>query len=41
MSAEVGLQITEGSRIILAYDFLYLNDVIRPGTQIDTTSTPA
>lgn len=35
VSAEVGLQITEGSRLILAYDFIYLNDVIRPGSQID------
>jgi hypothetical protein len=36
VSAQVGLQITEGSRLFVAYDFIYLNDVIRPGSQIDS-----
>lgn len=35
-SAEFGVQLTENAKIFVAYDFLYLNDVIRPGTQVDT-----
>lgn len=40
LSAEVGLQLTEGSRLFIAYDFIYLNDVIRPGSQIDSVINP-
>src|SRR5262249_965812 len=34
-SASVGYQMTQSLRLSVGYTFLYLNDVVRPGEQID------
>ncbi len=34
---EVGYHVSSGMRIFVGYDFIYLNNVVRPGNQIDTT----
>jgi hypothetical protein len=33
----IGYQVTNGARLFVGYDFLYLSDVLRPGKQIDRT----
>ncbi len=34
---KVGYQVTDNLRVFVAYDFLYLSNVVRPGDQIDRT----
>lgn len=34
-SFQIGMQVTSHVRIFAGYDFLYINDVVRPGNQID------
>lgn len=40
LGAQVGVQVSESLRILAGYDFLYLNDVARPGDQIDPFINP-
>ena len=37
---QVGYQVTSYLRAYVGYDFLFWNDVVRPGSQIDTTVNP-
>ncbi len=37
---QAGLQISSHARIFLGYDLLYLNDVVRPGSQIEPVINP-
>jgi hypothetical protein len=37
---QVGYQVTSCLRAYVGYDFLFWNDVVRPGSQIDTTVNP-
>ena len=34
---QLGYKVTSAIRIFVGYDFLYINNVVRPGNQIDTT----
>jgi hypothetical protein len=35
-SIEGGLQVTQGSKLFAAFDFIYINEVIRPGVMVDS-----
>jgi hypothetical protein len=35
LGAQLGINVTSHARILVGYDFLYLNNVVRPGQQID------
>lgn len=37
VEVEGGYRLQNGVRLFIGYDFLYLNNVVRPGNQIDTT----
>jgi hypothetical protein len=40
VEVQLGYQITENLRLQFGYNFLYVNNVIRPGNQINTTINP-
>jgi hypothetical protein len=40
VGAQVGYQLTENLRLQFGYSFLYINNVIRPGNQVNTTVNP-
>jgi hypothetical protein len=40
LGSRIGIQVTKGMRISVGYNFLYLNNVARPGNQVDTTVNP-
>jgi hypothetical protein len=40
VGVQLGYQITENLRLQFGYNFLYINNVIRPGNQINTTVNP-
>ncbi len=40
IGAQAGFQVTRFARLLVGYDFLYLNNVARPGGQIDPTINP-
>jgi len=40
LGSQLGLQVTKGMRLAVGYNFLYLNNVARPGSQVDTTVNP-
>jgi hypothetical protein len=40
LGSKVGIQVTKGMRISVGYNFLYLNNVARPGNQVDTAVNP-
>src|SRR5262249_8990526 len=41
LNLNVGYQLRAGLRFYAGYTFLYLNDVTRPGDQLNTTSSPS
>jgi hypothetical protein len=40
VAVQIGYQITEHFRVQVGYEFLYVNDVVRPGDQIGLTVNP-
>ncbi|MBL8825107.1 MAG: BBP7 family outer membrane beta-barrel protein [Planctomycetia bacterium] len=40
LGVQFGVQVTSHARVYLGYEWLYINDVIRPGAQIDQTINP-
>src|SRR5262249_29826934 len=40
LELKLGYQITQGIRAFIGYDFLYWNQVVRPGNQIDRNLNP-
>jgi hypothetical protein len=40
VGVQVGLQATRHLRLLVGYDYLYINDVARPGSQIDPSVSP-
>lgn len=40
LGAQTGVQVSQSLRLLVGYDFLYLNDVARPGPQIDPVINP-
>jgi hypothetical protein len=40
VGAQVGMQVSGHVRLYVGYEFLYINDVVRPGSQIDPVVNP-